>query len=188
MRLLFTDWTSVERLKVDIVLTEQLLVLANTFQQRSLGKPAFSPVRYLCSLYTLCPGFNAVCARILAITLHFALLAKNTRKHTRRPQRLGWRHLGRVYGSPLCRGQNLRHRSLSHNLDHWLYPAELGRERHQVVLLEKGREGMSDSTLGNHWHLRLLAQAFIPFDLDTNIALPWTLTSNFRFKTMCALL
>jgi hypothetical protein len=72
----------VERLELDIVLTEQVLVLAETFQQLSLGKPASSPAaRGQRRRHTLRAGRVAICARKSVVTLDLALLTAYTRQH-----------------------------------------------------------------------------------------------------------
>jgi hypothetical protein len=95
-RLLLSSRVLVERFKLNIVLAEQVLVLAEAFQEFSLGKSTFSPAQGLRRRYTLHPGLYAIRARGLAVTLHLALLANNTRRH---PPPLGcWQH-GRHDGS-----------------------------------------------------------------------------------------
>lgn len=95
-RTLLSRRVLVERLKLDIVLAEQVLVLAETFQELSLGKSTFAPARRLRRWYTLRPRLDAIAARELAVTLHLALLAKNTRKYP--PSFGAWQH-GRHDGS-----------------------------------------------------------------------------------------
>ncbi len=81
----------VERFKGDIVLSEQVLVLAETFQQRSLGKSASSPALSQRPRHTLCLRVDAIFARKFSITLDLALLTKYTRKHPLWLRRLGGR-------------------------------------------------------------------------------------------------
>ena len=98
-RLFLSSRILMEWFERNIVLTEQVLVLAETFQQRSFGKSASSPALSQRRRHTLRPGLDTICAREFAITLHLALLTEYTRKHPLWLQKLGgwgrrvWRHI-----------------------------------------------------------------------------------------------
>ncbi len=65
-------------LKFDIMLGEEVLVLAKTVEQFSLWKTAFSAALDLACWNTLYAGLDASCAGVFVITLDFPLLAKQT--------------------------------------------------------------------------------------------------------------
>ena len=62
-RLFLSSRILLKWLEHDIVLTEQVLVLAQAFQQLSLGKFASSPALSQRCRHTLGVGFDAICAR-----------------------------------------------------------------------------------------------------------------------------
>jgi hypothetical protein len=79
----------VERFELDIVLMEQVLVLAETFQQLPLGKPASSPATWgQRRRHTLHAGRFAIYTRKSAVTLDLTLLTAYTRQHPLRLRRL----------------------------------------------------------------------------------------------------
>lgn len=90
-RLSLSSRILVEWLECDIMLTEQVLVLAETFQQHSLWKSASSPALSQRRWHTLRLGLDAICARKFAITLHLALLTDYTSKHPLWLQKLAGR-------------------------------------------------------------------------------------------------
>jgi hypothetical protein len=81
-RFLLSSRILVERFELDVVLTQQVLVLSETIQQLSLGKPTSSPAaRGHCRRHTLCAGRVAICTRKPAVTLDLTLLTAYTRQH-----------------------------------------------------------------------------------------------------------
>jgi hypothetical protein len=72
----------VERFELDVVLAEQVLVLSETIQQLSLGKPTSPPAAWgQRRRHTLRAGRVAICTRKPAVTLDLTLLTAYTRQH-----------------------------------------------------------------------------------------------------------
>lgn len=126
-RRIFCDRILVEWLEFNIVLAEQVFILAETIQQLSLGEPALSPARVKRRRDARSPRPDAIGTRKLAVALDLALLAEHARKHPL------WLRGRRERGSLLGRGPRSRHGCIQH----WLATALLC----EVFVLGRRREG-----------------------------------------------